>query len=416
MRRHGHVNWALFDQAMISGVNFLTGILLARFLGVEEFGRYVLAWTAVLTVNAIHQALIIAPMMSIGPQQPVDRRPAYFGAVLIQQLVYSSACLLLIMGGVRLADWVFPHWRVADFAVPLACAAFGFQLQDFLRRYYFTHGRPASAFANDALRYLGQLGLLAWLLLNVEMGVPEALWVIAGCAGTAVVVGFATIRGLAFDGQVLRETAVRHWNSSKWLTLSAIVTWISANVFTITAGVLLGPAAAGALRAARTLMGLANIFFLGLENIVPVRAARHYVDGGGKAMAPYLWRIGIFATGCTAAIGLVAAAAPTFWLTLVYGEQYAEYGYLLPLVALVVVLRITRMPILSGLRAMEQTRPIFLSHVWAALFSLSAAYLLVDSLGLIGVPLGTATMATIQLAWLVYSFSKRLRREAPAVT
>lgn len=414
MRRHGHVNWALFDQAMISGVNFLTGILLARFLGVEEFGRYVLAWTAVLTVNSVHQALIIQPMMSIGPQQPVDRRSAYYGAVLIQQLAYSIACLLLIMVGVQLADRLFPHWRVAGFAVPLACAAFGFQLQDFLRRFYFTHGRPARAFVNDALRYLGQLAVLAWLLLNLKMDVPGVLWVIAGCAGTAVVIGFASIRGLAYDGQVLRETALRHWTSSKWLALSAIVTWVGANMFTIAAGALLGPAAAGALRAARTLMGLANIFFLGLENIIPVRAAKHYASGGGKAMVPYLWRIGLFATGCTAVIGLTAAAAPTFWLTLVYGEQYAEYGYLLPLVALAVVLRITRMPILSGLRAMEQTRPVFLSQVVAALFALSAAYFLVDTLGLIGVPLGMSTMAMIQLVWLTYTFSSRLRREAPA--
>jgi hypothetical protein len=40
LKRYRHVNWALADQAMLSGVNFLTVVLLARALGIEEFGRF----------------------------------------------------------------------------------------------------------------------------------------------------------------------------------------------------------------------------------------------------------------------------------------------------------------------------------------------------------------------------------------
>ncbi len=50
LTRYRHVNWALADQVMVSGVNFLTGILLARGLGIEEFGRFTLAWMVVLFV------------------------------------------------------------------------------------------------------------------------------------------------------------------------------------------------------------------------------------------------------------------------------------------------------------------------------------------------------------------------------
>ena len=76
LKRHSHVNWALADQAMVSGVYFLTGILLARYLGLEEFGRFTLAWMAVLFANSIQHAMIIAPMMSIGPKQSAAERPA----------------------------------------------------------------------------------------------------------------------------------------------------------------------------------------------------------------------------------------------------------------------------------------------------------------------------------------------------
>jgi len=44
---------------MVSGVNFLTGILLARYLGIEEFGRFALVWsvTAVTLLARLHAHL-----------------------------------------------------------------------------------------------------------------------------------------------------------------------------------------------------------------------------------------------------------------------------------------------------------------------------------------------------------------------
>lgn len=67
--RYSHLNWALADQATVSGANFITGILLARYLGLEEFGRFTLAWMVVLFVNSLQNAVVVAPMMNIGPQQ-----------------------------------------------------------------------------------------------------------------------------------------------------------------------------------------------------------------------------------------------------------------------------------------------------------------------------------------------------------
>ncbi len=45
----------------------------------------------------------------------------------------------------------FPEWRVEGLALPLACIAVAYQLQDFLRRYFFTRNRGVTAFGNDAV-------------------------------------------------------------------------------------------------------------------------------------------------------------------------------------------------------------------------------------------------------------------------
>jgi len=169
--RYNHVNWALIDQAMVSGVNFLTGILLARYLGLEEFGRFTLAWMAVLFVNSIQHAAINSPMMSVGPKQPESEVRAYYGAIFVQQIVFSCVIFVLLYLGVRLSAVMFPEWQADSLALPLASAALGFQFQDFLRRYFFTRERSSAAFANDAIRYLSQIIVLIWLFRTRASGV-----------------------------------------------------------------------------------------------------------------------------------------------------------------------------------------------------------------------------------------------------
>ncbi len=149
--RHSHVNWALADQAMVSAVNFMTGILVARYLGIEELGRFTLAWMVVLFAYSIQHAAINSPMMSIGPKQAEADAPAYYGAVVFQQLVLGISTFAIVWTGVALSDLVFPEWQVAGLALPLACAAIAFQFQDFLRRCFFTRRRGMIAFTNDAV-------------------------------------------------------------------------------------------------------------------------------------------------------------------------------------------------------------------------------------------------------------------------
>ena len=109
--RYSQINWALVDQAMVSGVNFLTGIILVRYLGLEEFGRFTLAWLIVLFFNSIQFAAVISPMMSIGPKQADIEFPQYYGAVFLQQLFWSTACFISIFSCVWASQFFF-DWKI----------------------------------------------------------------------------------------------------------------------------------------------------------------------------------------------------------------------------------------------------------------------------------------------------------------
>lgn len=52
------------DQIIVSGSNFLLGILLARNLGIEEYGQFALLWLIVLFFSSLQLSFIVSPMLT----------------------------------------------------------------------------------------------------------------------------------------------------------------------------------------------------------------------------------------------------------------------------------------------------------------------------------------------------------------
>ena len=415
LSRYSHINWALADQTMVSGINFLTGILLARFLGIEEFGRFTLVWMAVLFVNSIHHAMINSPMMSIGSKQPQSEIPTYYGAVVTQEVIFSSLTFLLLLGGTWLSSIAFPAWEVKNLALPLAFAGLFDLSQCFLRRYYFTRGRAAIAFTIDAIRYLGHTAILIWMFISFKetLDTAKVLWVMSATSGIAVVCGAFFFEQIKFEITKLKDITSRHWNFSKWLTGTALMIWTNGSFFIIMTGALIGAWAVGALKAAKSIMGICNILVMGLENIVPAGAARKFHTGGKQALCNYMKRVALFGGLATATLAVIASLAPEFWLGLVYGSEYQEYGFLLQGFAVVYILNFLCFPFMAGLQGMEKSKVIFQTYAWMTLFSLLSFYPLIKYGGLPGVLAGFIIVTLIEVLTLWHGFRRELNKISP---
>ncbi len=410
LTRYHQTNWALADQTLVSGVNFLTSILLARYLGVEEFGRYTLVWMVILFVKSIQHAAINSPMMSIGPKQSKDEIATYYGAIIVQHIIFSCTVSLFLYIVVLFCSVIFPDFQVKGLALPIAIASLACQSHEFLRRYFFTLGNLQRAFFNDAIHYLGQIAILVLFFKTSpdEMDTTRVLLVIAVMASIATMSGIFFVGKIKISTGILRKIAYRHWHFSKWLTASALFQWTTGNLFIIMAGALLGSSAVGALKATQNLMGVIHILIIGLENIVPVRAAQHFHDKGNRALFGYLKRVATFGCSVTAITSIVAAIAPDFWLNLVFGEKYSSYGSLLRWWAIYYLLISTIVPLTSGLRAIENSQVIFTASAWMTLFSVLTAYPIAKYFGLFGVMAGITAVGAIQV-FILWSGLKKIK-------
>src|SRR6185312_6934673 len=95
--------WLISDQVLVSAFNFLTSAVLARMLGIHAFGIYSIFYIILLYLSTIQQSLIIAPMMTLGPQfdGPAPRAEFMRGMASFQYLFSGACCcaaLLLPLG------------------------------------------------------------------------------------------------------------------------------------------------------------------------------------------------------------------------------------------------------------------------------------------------------------------------------
>lgn len=410
--KHNHINWAIADQIIVSGVNFLTGILVARFLGIEEFGRFTLIWMIVLFVNSIQMAMIISPMMSIAPKQAEKDLSYYFGAIASQQFIFSIIFLTIIIVGMKLSIYFYPEWHIDELVVPVSMAAFFFQLQDFIRRVFFVQGRQVAAFLNDALSYLGQLLLIIYFSFQNDFNIEIVLWVISITSALAVIVGILLFGRVSWSYETFVAAARRHWKSARWLTGSALLQWLSGNLFILAAASILGATAVGALKAAQNIMAIVHVFFQALENIVPIHAGRYLHEEGKAAMLRYLVKVSLWGGVATLMISLFVSVLPELLLTVIFGKDYQGYGYVLQLYAVIYLIAFFALPLRIGLRAMEKTSPLFFAYILMAIFSLISAKPIVQEFGLYGVLAGILSTGGILLMTLLI-FMQRIYKNYP---
>lgn len=410
----GRELWALSDQALVSGANFVTNLILARSLGLSGFGVYALSWTVVLLISGLQMAIIISPMMTIAPKQETALRPLYFGAVTVHELCFSvSSALCLYLATLASARW-FPTWHVRPLALPLAVATGAFLLQDFARRYFFTLRRSRHAMLCDALSYLTQLPLLWWLGSRKQLTTSGALWIIGFTSLFSVAFSLFWREEMHFSRDTIIAVARRHWAMVRWLVPSAVLQWTSQNLVLVFAPVYYGAAAAGALRSCQNIVAIAHIWFLGLENVVPAEASRQLHEHGVEHSLQYIWKIlrnwGLLTLGFM----LLISITPSFWLHLLYGAQYAQFGYVLRLYSLLYLITFLGVPLRAGLQAVEYVAPALWSYGVTTIFAAAAAGPLAKHFGLVGVLLGLIASQVLFQAILAAALilrTNRMRKE-----
>ena len=398
------------DQAVVSGFSFLSSVVLARYLGLQGFGVYSIAWLGVLIASSINQPFIIAPMQTLSGKKSAEDQKQYLQSLVFKQLFFAGIMSFLAFISVIVMSYLLTEWKVQSIILAFPLAVFSFLLQDFFRRYFFVIGKPLKSLLIDAIAYGGVL-LSAFAIHFVRsMDAQFVLLLTAVFFLYASLIGLWSMDHLRFNTKLIKAVILEHWDFSKWLTATALLQWFSGNLFIIAAGAIMGPLAVGVTRMAQNIVGITHVLFLAMENIIPVRAANSQREGGNEKMCKYLWKftmqMGIITFTLLALIAIFSKQI----ILAFYGSEFVDYRFMLIGFCILYVIIFLGYPLRYAIRTLENTKLIFISFIASSAFSILTAYPIIKAFGLTGVIIGLMLTQLITLGIYLYSLRKELKK------
>ena len=381
--RQGMVS--LVDQALVSGTNFFTSVIIGRICGADELGVYSLAFTILWMTLNVQMSLITLPYTIYGNRLEGRRRAEYAGAVLSHFLMLAVAAVLCLALAAVVLLGIGPAGLAA--VIAMLAGSIGFVLlREFARRLALAHLHTTTALWLDlgtsvvqiaGLLILAALGTLSAVTAYVVIGLACA---VAGLAWLACARGdFAVKRGRVF------KELKRNWLFGRWV-FAAAVTWsVHGYVVYWILAFALDTTATGVFAACMTLIMFANPVMMGIGNVLMPKSAQAAARGGSVGVRRIVVKATLVLGGAMAAYCLLIMLIGDPLMQLLYKEPvYAGHGHVLIVLALGKLIASLGSASDSGLWAIERPDMGFVANLLAACTTLSATACLLSGWGILG--------------------------------
>jgi O-antigen/teichoic acid export membrane protein/thymidylate kinase len=400
---------AVLDQGLISGSNFLLGVILARYLGADQYGAYALAFSTFVLLALLHQALWLEPMSVFGPSVYRKTLPQYLGLLLWGQLIMGAAIVICAGSAGSIYSLLREPSRLALAFLGMSFAAPCVLLFWFARRAFYLQLRPGEALVGaitySAVLCSGFLVLGHWHLFSplsafLVMGAAALLTSLLLLVRLQPTTSKKSITGVL----TLTEVRERHWRYGRWALVSGLFIWLPWNVFYSVIAGHAGLAETGNFRALLNLAMPMTQTYAAFSLLFISHAARRGHEEGWEAVKAQAWKIaGLYALG-SGAYWLPVCLFRNQLIDFLYAGHYPHVAPLVPVVAIASILSGAAMGPTIAIRAMRSP-----SSVAAIYFGSSVVCLLVGipacwAWGIPGAVLGillSSVMAVLTGFWVL---------------
>lgn len=386
----GKGSLAVLDQGLISGSNFLIGILLARWLVPGEYGAYALAFSIFLFLAGFHNALLLEPMSVFGPASYGKCLPAYVGKLLRLHFVLAIFLAGLVVGGIAVLH-CFSAERALTSALWGGCLATPLILFFWLcRRATYLKLAPSLA-ARGAIAYC--CVVIGLLLLTRSLGWLSsftAFLIQSLGAVAAAILLLASLRPQLDSQSGPSSSAIvrQHWRYGRWAVATQFVYWLSGNAYYFVVAAFLRMQDVAALRALQNFTLPFGQFLTAIGLLVLPWASARFAEEGRVGFQRRIRQITLLF------VGVASAYYAVLWLfggrivAILYAGRYTDFAYLLTLVAAPVVVLAASEGSTIAVQAMQFPAEIFFAYALSGAVTIVAGVPLTHTWGLPGAAVG----------------------------
>lgn len=403
---------SVFDQGIVSGTSFVTSVLIGRLCSPNELGVYYLALSIVLFLRGIQEQIVSAPYAVYCHRHKDNELAGYTGSTLMHQLVLATMTVLGLSGLAIAVTHGFGPIELSTAAWALAGAAPLMLFREYLRHLAFSRLKLRTAILLDACVatvQLGGLALLAWF----DMLTVANVYLVMGTACAVAGTGWWLLRAepFAFIASRVLPDWKSNWKFSRWALASHLVGCSTPYILPWFVAAVDGTAATGILAACTTLVGLANAFVMGLSNYLTPKAAQSYADGGVTQLRRVLRKTAVLFGTTLGGFTLVTVVAGNLVAVLVFGEQYADAGPILAVLASGLLASSFGVTAGNGLWAMEKPAANFRADVVALIATIIAAVTLTPAYGVLGAAVASLIGAAIDAGIRCWTLRQLMNEE-----
>lgn len=266
-----HFSTGVLDQVMLSGANFIAGFLMIRYTTDADYGRFVLAQSALLLLLGVQSGWALGPLAVIAPTKTAEARRTMLGSIKASQRRFLrgltlAALLIPIVGkmvgildsplALTIAATMFAGWAALE--------------RELLRNMLLVYSRPQSMLRADMFYVTA---LLAGIALSAFANLPSpGLCAVVTLALAAWAGADAANRSLARDPGWVTGDAREFWREFRpvgvWITVGSVIYWLFAQSYNYVLATRLDLTAVANVNAARLMLMPVFVFTLGVKNLL----------------------------------------------------------------------------------------------------------------------------------------------------
>ncbi len=397
---------SILDQAIVSGVRFLTAVIIERQCGVDGLGVYTLGFTVLVYLIGTQDNLVVSAYTVYANRFDGQRRREYAGSVVMQ---YGLLAVLTLMG-LLVAGYIL---TLRSNLVPIGAVFFALAivipfelLRQLGRRIAFAHLRVHRALVMDATTSaIYVVGLL--LLISSASLTPVNAYLVLAVATAPVGLGWLIFfrSKLAFSRQRLWEHTRFNWQFSMWVFASFLVSTAHLYLVYWMLGLLMGVEATGQLAICMNVALLSNPFVLGIVNLMTAWAAQGLSTGGSRQLTKIVWQAAGMMSLAMFVFSVLVTSFGDIILQTVYSHARTVPASLLIVSVMMVSVDAVSSPFESGLRALERTRVSFVIAPVTLVLTVLLAWFLMHEIGVLGAALGALAGKLTSCLWRIGAFS-----------
>ncbi|MFH5803359.1 lipopolysaccharide biosynthesis protein [Alienimonas sp. DA493] len=390
-RERARAALSIGDQAIVSGTNFVTSVLIGRAAGKEALGVYLLALCLIQFVRGVQEQTVYGPYLIFCHKRKGSRLARYAGSVLTHEGLWLLATALGLTGlavylnlggepsGLRETSWV------------LIAAAPLILFREFARHIAFGHFRSGTAVALDVGVAVLQIAGLGALSLWGALDVPSAFGIMgAACLLVCWPWCLRFARGVRFRAKAVATDWRRNWTFGRWALATHLLHGASSYLMPWVVALVDGEAATGIFAAGSTLVGIANMFVLGLAHYVCPKAAERFHEDGVPGLRRVLRGATLVFSAALGPFVLICWAFGDELAALVFTDAFAGAGMVLTALAVNMWANALSMTCGNGLWAVERPDANFSADVLSLVIVGLCTAALIGAYGVVGAAVAMA--------------------------